>query len=73
VLSIAAGIDSSVASVDAALSGEDPAATGSGAVAVLTSLLYAVAATLGVLVVRRTTERQEGRWRRLASSAPAAW
>jgi len=73
VLAIAAGIDSSVASVNAALSGEDPVATGSGAVAVLNSLLYAVAATLGALVVRRTTERQERRWRRLASSAPAAW
>ena len=73
LVAIAAGVDSAISSVDSALSADGAAVTtASGALSVVGNLLYAVAAALGALVVRRTSERQESRWRRLASSSAAS-
>lgn len=64
LVAIGAGVDSAISSIDSALSTDGATSTtASGALSVLTSLLYAAAAVLGALVVRRTTERQEARAR----------
>ena len=55
------GVDSGI---ESAFSG-GAGTTTSGALSVASSVLYAVAAMLGALVVRRTTERQEARWRQV--------
>lgn len=66
LLSMAVGVESAISSYESALSGP-VGTTVSGAVAVGASALYAVAAVLGALVVRRTTERQDERARRLGA------
>jgi hypothetical protein len=73
LVAIGAGVDSAISSIDSALSAEGATVTtASGALSVLASLLDTLAAVLGALVVRRTNERQESRWRRLESARPAA-
>jgi hypothetical protein len=66
LLSIVIGVESGISSFDAALEGDGAAVTTANAgLSAGSSLLYAVAAALGALVVKRTTERQEERARGL--------
>jgi hypothetical protein len=66
LLAVEAGVDSATSSFDSALSGDRATTTtASGALSVVGGLLSAAAAVLGALVVRRTTERQESRARKL--------
>jgi len=72
VLAVGASVDSAISSFDSALSTDGAAVTtASGALSIVSGLLSGVAAVLGALVVRRTSERQESRWRRLAGSPGA--
>lgn len=73
LVAVGAGVDGAVSSFEGALSADGAAATtASGTLSVVSSLLFTLAAVLGALVVRRTTERQESRWRRLAGAHPGA-
>ncbi len=70
LLSTALGVESAISSVQSALAGDVTGTSVSGALVILTSALHGVAAVLGALVVRQTTERQESRWQRLSAARP---